>query len=148
MTSLAVMLFFTLAALAAVHVAWGFGARWPAQDERDLVALVVGRTGQTRMPGPVECFGAAGALLGAGLVALAMADLVQVRGPRFLATTAGAIVTLVFAGRGIAAYLPAWRQRFSQEPFAAMDRSWYAPLCLLFAIAFGLLLARRIGGWA
>jgi hypothetical protein len=84
----------------------------------------------------------------AGAAALAMADLARVPGPRFLATTAGAIVTLVFAGRGIAAYLPAWRRRFSQQPFAAMDRDWYAPLCLLLAVAFGLLLARRIGGWA
>jgi hypothetical protein len=146
MTSLAVLLFLALAMLAAVHVAWGFGLRWPAQDERDLVALVVGRTGQTRMPGPLECFAAAAALFCAGLVALAMADLA--RAPRFLTTTAGAIVVLVFAGRGIAAYLPPWRRRFSQQPFAAMDQSWYAPLCLLLAVAFGLLLAGRIGGWA
>jgi hypothetical protein len=148
MTTLAVMLFLALAALAAVHVAWGFGLRWPAQDERDLVALVVGRTGQTRMPGPIQCFAAAAALFCAGLVALAMADIVPGPGPRFLASAAGAIVTLVFAGRGVAAYLPAWRRRFSQEPFAAMDQSWYAPLCFLLAVAFGLLLARRIGGWA
>jgi hypothetical protein len=148
MTSLAVMLFLALAAIAAVHVAWGLGMRWPAQDERDLVALVIGRTGQTRMPDPVQCFAAAAAIACAGVVALALADLVRVPAPRFLATTAGAIVTLVFAGRGIAAYLPAWRRRFSQEPFAAMDRSWYAPLCLLFAVAFGLLLAQRLGGWA
>jgi hypothetical protein len=148
MTSLAVMLFLALAALAAVHVAWGFGMRWPAQNERDLVALVIGRTGQTRMPGPIECFGAAAAIACAGLVALTIADLVHVPGPRFLATAAGAIATLIFAGRGLAAYLPAWRRHFSQEPFAAMDQSWYAPLCLLFAVAFGLLLAIRIGGWA
>jgi uncharacterized protein DUF3995 len=148
MTSLAVMLFLALATFAAVHVAWGFGLRWPAQHERDLVALVVGRTGQTRMPGPIQCFAAGAALFCAGLVALAMADLVRGPGPRFLATTAGAIAVLVFAGRGIAAYLPAWRRRFSQQPFAAMDQSWYAPLCLLLAVAFGLLVARQIGGWA
>ena len=27
----------------------------------------------------------------------------------------------------------AWRRHFSKEPFAAMDRSWYAPFCLLLA---------------
>jgi hypothetical protein len=148
MTLLAVMLFLALAALAAVHAAWGLGMRWPVQDERDLVALVVGRTGQTRMPDPIQCFAAAAALLGAGLVALAMADLVHAPGPQFLATAAGAFVTLVFAARGMAAYLPAWRRRFSQQPFATMDVSWYAPLCFLLAVAFGLLLAKRIGGWA
>jgi hypothetical protein len=148
MNMLAVMLFLALTALAAVHIAWGLGMRWPARDERDLVALVVGRTGLTRMPGPLECFAAAAALVCAGLVALAMADVVHVRGPRFVATTAGILVMLVFAGRGVAAYLPAWRRRFSQQPFAAMDQSWYAPLCFLLATAFGVLLAQRIGGGA
>jgi hypothetical protein len=148
MTTLAVLVFLALAAFAIVHAAWGFGMRWPAADERDLVALVVGRTGQTRMPDPVECFSAAVALLSAGLVALVLAGLVHLPGPQFLATTAGAVVTLVFAARGIAAYLPAWRRRFSQQPFAAMDQSWYGPLCLLLAVAFALLLAARVGGLA
>jgi hypothetical protein len=81
-------------------------------------------------------------------VALAMVDLVHVAGPRSLATAAGALVTAVFAVRGIAAYLPAWRRRFSQQPFAAMDQAWYAPFCFLLALAFAMLLARRLGGWA
>ena len=148
MISLAVVLFLALAAIAAVHVAWGLGMRWPAESERDLVALVIGRTGQTRMPSPVECFAASALIACAGVVALAVVDLVHVPGPRSLATAAGAIATLVFAGRGLAAYLPAWRRRFAQEPFAAMDQSWYGPLCLLFAVAFGLLLAMRLRGLA
>jgi hypothetical protein len=148
MTSLAVMVFLALAAIATMHVTWGLGARWPAESERDLVALVIGRTGQTRMPSAIECFAAAAAIAAAGVVALVVADLVHVPGPRSLATAAGAVVTLVFAGRGIAAYLPAWRRRFSQQPFAAMDESWYGPVCLLFAVAFGLLLAGRLGGLA
>src|SRR5919197_1275827 len=78
MTTIAVIMFLALAAIAMLHAAWGFGVRWPAEDERDLVALVVGRTGRTRMPAPSACWRAAAAIFVAGLVALAVADLVAV----------------------------------------------------------------------
>jgi Protein of unknown function (DUF3995) len=146
MSTMAVIIFLALALIAVMHAAWGFGVRWPAQDERDLVALVVGRTGATRMPARSECLGVAVAIFAAGIVALAVADLIALPLPGILVTAAAVFVTAVFAARGVAAYLPAWRGRFSQEPFATMDRSWYAPLCLLFALAFALLVARRIGG--
>jgi hypothetical protein len=144
MRTIAVMVFLALAAIAMLHAAWGFGVRWPAEDERDLVALVVGRTGRTRMPAPSACWRAAAAIFVAGLVALAVADLVAVPGPPTVVTAAAALVATVFAGRGIAAYLPAWRRRFSQEPFATLDQSWYGPLCLLFALAFALLVMQRV----
>jgi hypothetical protein len=146
MTTLALVMFLALALIAATHAAWGFGVRWPAQDERDLVALVVGRTGATRMPARSECLAVAAAIFAAGVVALAVADIVALPLPATLVTAAAAAIAAVFAGRGVAAYLPAWRRRFSQEPFATLDRSWYAPLCLLFALAFALLVARRVGG--
>jgi len=112
MITIAVIVFMSLTAIAIFHAAWGCGVRWPAQDERDLVALVVGATGRTRMPPPLECWAVAAAIFAAGLVAL----------------------------------LPAWRRQFSQEPFATMDRSWYGPLCLLFALAFAMLIVKRIAG--
>jgi hypothetical protein len=71
---------------------------------------------------------------------------VRLPGPPLLVTVAAALIAAVFAGRGIAAYLPAWRRRFSQEPFAMLDQSWYGPLCLLFALVFALLALQRIGG--
>ena len=146
MTTLAVMVFLLLAAVAALHAAWGFGLRWPAEDERDLVALVVGATGRTRMPAMAECLAAAAAILAAGLIALAAAGLVAVPISPVLLTTVAALVAAVFAARGLAAYLPGWRQRFSQEPFATLDRSWFGPLCLLLALAFAFLAAGRM--WA
>jgi Protein of unknown function (DUF3995) len=146
MTTIAVIVFMSLTAIAIFHAAWGCGVRWPAQDERDLVALVVGATGRTRMPPPLECWAAAAAIFAAGLVALAVSNIVAVPAPPRLVTLAGLGVTAVFALRGIAAYLPVWRQRFSQEPFATMDRSWYGPLCLLFALAFAMLIVKRIAG--
>jgi hypothetical protein len=42
--------FFVLAAIAAIHALWAFGLRWPARNERDLVAFVIGATGRTQMP--------------------------------------------------------------------------------------------------
>jgi Protein of unknown function (DUF3995) len=144
MIPLALILFLSLVAIAALHAAWAFGAHWPAQNERDLVALVVGQTGRRRMPSTFECLRAASAILLAGLVALAAADLMLVPGPPVLVSAAGALVAVVFAGRGMAAYLPAWRRRFSQEPFAMLDRAWYGPFCLLFALAFALLVVKRL----
>lgn len=128
--------FLLLAAIAALHVAWGFGLRWPARDERSLVALVIGATGQTRMPPLVQCLFAATAIFAAGVVALLLAGVIRVPLPVDFVTLIGAFVVLVFAGRGIAAYVSAWRRHFAQEPFASMDRTWYGPLCLLLAIGF------------
>jgi hypothetical protein len=146
MITVAAIMFVALTLIAAMHAAWGFGVRWPAQDERDLVALVVGRAGLTRMPSTSECLRAAAAIFAAGIVALAAADLIILPLPAALVTAAAAVVTAVFAGRGVAAYLSAWRRRFSQEPFATLDRNWYAPLCLLFALAFAVLVIQRVGG--
>ena len=61
-----------------------------------------------------------------------------------MVTVLGVLVALVFAGRGVAPYTTAWRQRFSRQPFATMDQSWYGPLCLLLAICFVILLFQRV----
>jgi len=144
MTMLAILVFLTLAAIAALHAAWGFGMRWPAEDERDLVALVLGATGRTRMPASAECLAAAVAIFTPGLVALAAAGLIAVPASPGLLAAVAALIAAVFAARGLAAYLPAWRRRFAQEPFATLDRSWFGPLCLLLALAFAFLAAGRI----
>ncbi len=139
MTAIAVAAFVILSVIALLHAAWGFGLRWPARDERGLVALVIGATGRSHMPSLVECLRAAGAIFAAGLVALLLAGVIAVPLPPLLVMLAGAAVTLVFTGRGIAAYVPAWRKRFAQQPFARLDRRYYGPLCLLLALAFAWL---------
>lgn len=144
MTFIALAVFAILAAIAALHAAWGFGLRFPARDERGLVALVVGATGQNRMPEPIQCLSAAAAILAAGLVALFLADIETAPVPAEAVTLAGALTTAVFAGRGLAAFVPAWRRRFSQQPFARLDRACYGPLCLALAAAFAGLTAARI----
>jgi hypothetical protein len=144
MTLMAVLVFLTLTAIAAAHVAWGFGASFPAGNRNDLFHLVIGATGRAKMPDLFQCLAAAAAIFLSGAAALLVAGLVTLPLPSWSVTTLGVIVTLVFAGRGVAAYTPVWRRRFSKEPFATMDRSWYGPLCLLLAACFAALLIPRV----
>ena len=71
MTAISVTIFAVLAAIAVLHLAWGFGVHWPAGSERDLAALVVGKTGRHRMPGLAACVAAATAIFVAAVIALA-----------------------------------------------------------------------------
>jgi hypothetical protein len=144
MMLMATLVFLVLATIAAFHVAWGFGMTFPAANRDDLFHLVVGATRQTEMPSLPQCLAAAAAIFSAGAVALLVADLVKLPLPSWAVTVLGALVTLVFAGRGVAAYTPAWRRRFAKQPFASMDQSWYGPLCLLLAVCFATLLIKRV----
>lgn len=141
MSVIAIIVFLVLTTIAGLHAAWGFGVRWPVCDERSLVALVIGATGRSRMPAMMQCLIAAAAIFAAGMVALLLAGVVHAPVPARLVTLAGISVALVFAGRGLAAYVPAWRKRFALQPFARLDRCYYGPLCLLLAMAFAWLLA-------
>jgi hypothetical protein len=145
MTILAIALFAVLNAIALLHAAWGLGVRWPRSNERDLVALVIGATGRTRMPSPLACAMAATAIFAAGCVALLLIGIASPPIPMSADIVAGFFALAVFTGRGIAAYLPAWRKRFSQQPFARYDKFFYAPLCLCVALVFVLLLIDRLG---
>jgi hypothetical protein len=144
MSSIALAIFLVLAVIAALHAVWGFGLRWPVRDERSLVALVIGATGRNRMPAMAQCLIAAAAIFAAGVVALALAGVIAVPLPEIMITAAGVLTALVFAGRGLAAYVPAWRRRYGQQPFATLDRNWYGPLCLLLAAGFIVLTIGRV----
>jgi hypothetical protein len=133
-------IFIVLTATAAVHVAWGFGVRWPRKTEAELVTTVIGHKRDT-MPPPLHCYLAACAIFTLGEIALMLAGLVQTPRPRWLVLFAGAGAALVFAGRGVAGYVPAWRARHPREPFASLDRHCYSPLCLMLAAGFVVLLA-------
>lgn len=143
MTAMAFIVFLTLTAIAAAHVVWGFGVNWPAANRNDLFHLVVGATGRSQMPTLPQCLAAATAIFLAGFSALIVADIVLVPLPRFLVTILGVLVALVFAVRGVAPYTSPWRRRFSKQPFATMDQSWYGPLCLLLAVCFVILILQR-----
>ena len=145
MTAVAGGMFGVLTAIAAAHAAWGCGVVWPRQNEADLVVTVVGYE-RARMPPPAQCFVVALLIFIPGVVALALAGVVRVPAPSWLVTAAGVVAAAVFAGRGVAGYLPAFRAHFPREPFASLDRRYYSPLCILLAAGFSLLLFDRMKG--
>jgi Protein of unknown function (DUF3995) len=128
-----------LAAIAALHVAWGLGLRWPGSDETTLVGLVVGYR-RDHMPSAQQCFVAALAIFAAAAVVALLGGLVRLPIAPGLVTLSGLGATAVFLGRGVAGYLPAWRTHFPREPFATLDRRIYSPLCLCIAATCAILL--------
>ncbi|HEX7789855.1 MAG TPA: DUF3995 domain-containing protein [Afipia sp.] len=145
MSLIAFAMFVVLTSVAAMHVAWGAGIRWPCRTELDLVSMVIGYQ-HHRMPSPNQCYIAALAIYVPGVLALMLAGLVDAAVPPSMVTLAGSVAALAFAGRGIAGYLPAWRARFPREPFASLDRQFYSPLCLLLAAGFMILLFNGMRG--
>jgi hypothetical protein len=132
-----VMLIAVLVALAALHAWWGVGGRWPGHDERSLVELVVGR--KHSMPGLVACMLVASALLAAaGLVAL-QGKVISVdfgAAGEKLVQAGFWIACSVFALRGLAGFIPPVFAYARGTPFAALNRRFYSPLCLLIAAGF------------
>ena len=130
MTALALALSAIVYAIAALHAHWGFGGHWPAASAERLAKAAVGTPGIKRMPAPRSCFVVAALLAGIAAWPLFAGGLLVKAWPRWLTLLAGAGIAAVFVGRGMAGYVPAWRRRFSQEPFASLDRRAYSPLCL------------------
>ena len=96
---------------------------------------VVGRRGIRRMPGARACWTVAVALV---LMAALPAALLHDPGVTPKAITA--VCALMFLARGFAAYAPAFRTRFPQQPFARYGRAVYAPLRLALGCAFAALI--------
>lgn len=133
----------TLWGLAALHFYWGTGGLWPEKDEKSLARKVVGAPGITRMPSPLAAMLVAFALAALGLLALLLVGLIPAFLPRWLIVTAGLGAMAVFLGRGAAAWQPEFRKIFPEEPFATLDKRYYAPLCL--ALGFGFLFLVMVG---
>lgn len=127
----------TLWAIASAHFYWGAGGIWPSKDEKSLARTVVGAPRITSMPAPLACITVAALLAVLGVLPLVLIGVFPGLMPRSWALASGAIAVLVFTARGYAAYRSEFRSRFPEEPFATLDRRFYAPLC--FAIGFGFL---------
>jgi TRAP-type C4-dicarboxylate transport system permease large subunit len=140
---LALVLAAVLAAIASLHAAWGLGYHWPSESEQALVRAAVGTSGATRMPPPAACFVVAALLAGVSVWPLFAVGLLNEAWPRWLTLLAGAAIAMVFIARGVAGYLPAWRRLHSAEPFATLDRRYYAPLCLVLGSGFLIILLQR-----
>ncbi|HCL63757.1 MAG TPA: DUF3995 domain-containing protein [Rhizobium sp.] len=139
MTILSVIVSIALLSIAALHLAWAAGSRFPAASDENLAHMVAGFRGQDRMP-PRSASALVAAMLGlASYLALALSSLVAwPLGARLLAA-AGALLALVFLARGAATYTGRWRTLTPQEPFATLDRRYFGPLSLLLGAGFVLL---------
>jgi hypothetical protein len=138
MIVLAMVLTVVLAAIATLHAYWGLGGVWPGRDAADCARRTGGFRGARTMPGPAACFAVAAALAIAALIPIL---LIWQFG--MLAMLAGLGVALVFLGRGIAGFTPAWRQLTPEEPFATLDVRYYSPLCLAIGAGFLVLVFRE-----
>lgn len=133
--------FVPLLMVAFAHFLWSIGRTWPIKNETLLAQTVVGLPGITQMPNKLATFGVSLLLLAAGIVALSLAD--HTSGGWWL-TLLGALLAVVFIGRGILGYTPGWRARFPTEPFASLDRKNYSPLCFWIGAGFLILVVMRL----
>ena len=133
--------FVPLLTVAFALFLWAFGNTWPIRNEQLLAQTVVGAPGITKMPNRLLTFAMALLVLAAGIVALSLAD--HSSGGIGL-TLLGALLALVFLGRGVLGYTAGWRARFPTEPFASLDRKNYSPLCLWIGAGFAILVIMRL----
>ncbi|MCX7305622.1 MAG: DUF3995 domain-containing protein [Hyphomicrobiales bacterium] len=137
MMMLASLVALALLAIALLHAYWGGGGVWPGSDPADLARRVAGfRDSAGSTQSPVACFLVAAALGFCAVVALVLGGMIPSPFPFFILGPAALLITIVFLGRGIAGYTPAWRRLTPIEPFARLDRLYYSPLCLLIGAAF------------
>lgn len=142
MTLLAFGLAAILLILAALHAYWGFGGFWPGHDAKSCARTVIGSRGVTTMPAPSACFAVTAMLAVASLIALAQGGILALGLPTILWSLVTLGVMLVFLGRGVAGYVPAWRRLWPEQPFARLDVRLYSPLCLAIGIGFAVLLLK------
>ena len=139
-TPLAILLSAVVFAIAVLHAHWGLGGNWPAASAERLAKTAVGTPGIKKMPSAQSCFVVAAILTGVASWPLFATELLAGPWPRWLTLLAGAGIAAVFVGRGLVGYTAAWRRRFSQEPFASLDRRIYSPLCLVLGAGYIVIL--------
>lgn len=128
---MALLLAGVLFLLAAIHVYWGFGGRWPGHDEASMVEHVVGRTRGMKAPGLRASLTVALALTAGG--GLVLASLFPTPFEPWL--KAGRwVLFAIFALRGLATYVPPIFRYAEGTPFWRLNRRAYGPLCLAMAL--------------
>jgi len=140
MTILAIIMFSVLFITAALHAYWALGGLWPGRDETSLAKTVIGATGIDKMPPRVVSFVVALAIFAAAIWPLMWRSIIPYPFPQGLVWLGMLVLTVIFLGRGIAGYLPIFRNSFSQQPFARLDRRYFSPLCLALGVGYAVLL--------
>lgn len=140
MAGISSLIFIPLLMVFFAHMMWAFGGTWPADDEKTLARTVVGARDITQMPPRWMSALVALLIITAGMWALFLSDPT----PNLVLTLGGAALTLIFVGRGIAAYTKPWRAIVPEEPFATFDKKVYGPLCLWVGLGFAILTIWRL----
>ena len=143
MTLIALIMTSVLTLIAGLHVYWAIGGVWPGTDRRSLAHAVAGFRGMDMMPSATASFAVAACLVLAALWPAALAGLFATPFEPAGLVAGAVLMSLVFLGRGIAGYLPAWRRLTPQEPFATNDRRYFSPLCLALGSGFLFLAFER-----
>jgi hypothetical protein len=143
---LAGLLIVVLMTLAALHAYWGLGGVWPASDRISLAQTIIG-TRRGHIPGLGPSLFVTGCLLAVAVFVAWRAGWFPALGlPVWLWGTGFFGATTVFAGRGIAGFIPAVFRYAEGSPFYRLNLIFYSPLCL--AIAAGMIalwaLTRRV----
>gem|GEM_PF-463836 len=114
-----------LALVSAAHVAWAFGASWPARDAAELAAHVLPADAKRARTPTLPS--RAATLAVAVVLAFMAVSIVVVRSPWPAVTIGG-----LFAARGLFGLIyPAWAR--TRGPFGVYNRIMYSPACLLVA---------------
>ncbi|MGD9912746.1 MAG: DUF3995 domain-containing protein [Rhizobiaceae bacterium] len=145
MTVIAATVGIVLFAAALLHIYWGFGGVWPGTDRKSCARAVVGFRGIEAMPPATSAFAVALALFIVAWIALSLGDLALEPWSPVPIWLLGLGAALVFIGRGIAGFTPAWRRLACELPFARNDVRYFSPLCLVAGTG---LLALSIRGWS
>lgn len=139
-TGISSLIFVALLAVFFAHMMWAFGSTWPLQDEKSLARTVAGFKGIEKMPPKLASLGVAIAIAFASIIGLLLSD----PAPNAPITIIGALLTLVFLGRGTIGFTPKWHALTPEEPFRSLDRKVYSPLCLGIGACFLILVILRV----
>ncbi len=142
MAFVAGFIFLVLLVTALLHIAWAFGATWPARDEQALVNAALGVEGASRMPSRGLTLVVAGGMIAAAVIALWGVGVVSLPLPDWICTAGLATLTAIFLLRGIVTYLPVPMP--VGQPFYRLNRLYYSPLILAIGVGYLALLITRL----
>jgi Protein of unknown function (DUF3995) len=138
---ISVFVLVTLFAISALHLAWAFGSTFPCKDRDALVRTVVGRGGgASAMPPGISSALVAAATFLAALWPQMMRGRILTFVPASLIGLGAVVLVMVFLGRGVIGLTPWFRRLLPEEPFRALNRKYYSPLCIALGLCYLALL--------
>lgn len=138
---IAALMFIALLSVSLAHFLWSIGRTWPIRNEKLLAQTVVGFRDIERMPPRLASLAVAVATLGAGILALALADHDSGGLPL---TLLGLPLGAIFLARGVLGYTAWWADKTPEPNFRLNDRRVYSPLCLALGAGFLFLVLMRL----